>query len=365
MTSTLGDWRSRWSCGEIGPCVTQMKALAPFSCRVFEALQPARISVLFSSIHKGCGCNIAEGSVAKSLNHSIGRCEDYLVSLGFVGQIQRARAKRPFDAAASATDEAPVFDKAACSLSAFVALGVAWSRCTPTLLGLCEGRARVGIELMLRHMLVALERAAEYSIRIFVVEVCRMVWPAPPQGRCPLPFRVTAAGIVDLAPLHPGDFMTDAGKTQQKWVRSLGFPSDQVDIFFAFCDRVCCQRHLGCGALRRQLVHHIGADLDSMFFGMAAHEPPKSGDYLLLQGAVSVLDSQETIKRLATYHLQARAMMQPPPLFVSLATDKSSVKSFQLMNTMVALPTSRSCWLCPQVGLVHTAPVAHRSSGHI
>lgn len=52
-------------------------------------------------------------------------------------------------------------------------------------------------------------------------------------------------------------------------------------------------------------------------------------------------------------------MMKPPPVFVSLATDKSSVKSFQLMNTMVALPTNRSCWLCPQVVLVRIAPVAN------
>lgn len=183
-----------------------------------------------------------------------------------------------------------MFDKAACSLSALLALGVAWGKCSPTLFGLREEPARAGIELMLRHMLALLVRTAGYSIRIFVDEGCRMVWPAPPQGRCPLSLCVTTGGVVDLSPLLRGEFVADAFKTQQQWVRELGFESEQVDIF-DFCAMVCCQRQAGCAALWRQLAHHIGADVDSMVFGLAAHELPKSGDYLLVHGAVSVLDS--------------------------------------------------------------------------
>lgn len=106
VTSPLDEWRSRWSCGEIGLIVSPMKAVARFSCRVFESWQPARIFVLFSGIYKGCGFSAAKGNVAKWLNRSIGRWEDYLASLGFVGHIQRAPAKRALGAAGSTPDDA-------------------------------------------------------------------------------------------------------------------------------------------------------------------------------------------------------------------------------------------------------------------
>lgn len=76
----------------------------------------------------------------------------------------------------------------------------------------------------------------------------------------------------------------------------------------------------------------------------------KRTDKVVVASPVAVLESRAEIgAMLAAYHTQSRELMTPAPMMLSLATDKSTVRSFQLMNTAAVLPDNRACWLCPQV----------------
>lgn len=61
-------------------------------------------------------------------------------------------------------------------------------------------------------------------------------------------------------------------------------------------------------------------------------------------------DAREMKSMLVAYtESTANLLSEPRPLFLSLATDKSTVKTFSLQNTAAVLPSNKACWLVPQV----------------
>ena len=60
-------------------------------------------------------------------------------------------------------------------------------------------------------------------------------------------------------------------------------------------------------------------------------------------------DANEMKSMLVAYTACTAALLSNPrPLFLSLATDKSSVKTFSVQNTAAVLPSNQACWLVPQ-----------------
>ena len=60
-------------------------------------------------------------------------------------------------------------------------------------------------------------------------------------------------------------------------------------------------------------------------------------------------DANEMKSMLVAYTACTAALLSNPrPLFLSLATDKSSVKTFSIQNTAAVLPSNHACWLVPQ-----------------
>lgn len=72
--------------------------------------------------------------------------------------------------------------------------------------------------------------------------------------------------------------------------------------------------------------------------------------HLELTAPMASMERDEELHALlVSYTETSRHTLRSCPLFLSLGTDKSVVKSYSLQSTVAVLPTNQAFWLTPQV----------------
>jgi hypothetical protein len=156
-------------------------------------------------------------------------------------------------------------------------------------------------------------------------------------------------GVVDLsawqAPVCSGT---------PPWLSVLGLAASSTVHIMDLVSASCRSSASGMAAcLWKQLVHGIGIALDEKLYKNKSTAIPRecSGTRLFMsQGEADLEDAREMHCMLVAYTARTAEMFgNPRPRFLSLATDKSCMKTFAIQNTAAVLPSNSACWLVPQV----------------
>ena len=94
---------------------------------------------------------------------------------------------------------------------------------------------------------------------------------------------------------------------------------------------------------------HFQPLLLSTVFNSTFAIPWDNGTRFYISKGEADMDANEMKSMLVAYTACTAALLSNPrPLFLSLATDKPSVKTFSIQNTATVLPSNHACWLVPQ-----------------
>lgn len=116
----------------------------------------------------------------------------------------------------------------------------------PSLLGLRSDKPKDAVTALLQHLISLLVKGGDYEIRLFVDYGCAMRAPDLPDGQCPVVLRVSAEGLVDVAPLVACVLgSAAAARTKREWLRYLSSDSRCIALF-DLAARACRGRTSGC-----------------------------------------------------------------------------------------------------------------------
>lgn len=204
---------------------------------------------------------------------------------------------------------------------------------------------------MLNTLLGEVAAAGSFVLRVLVDDEVKKDWPCCPAGRQLVELPVDASGIVALAPLINLQCIGREGcLVKKQWIKHMEVADMQSISLLEFMQRACRAHSMGhCKGLWVQLAHEVGDALDKLVADRHGALPSAVVSMQVVPDDDLLGNEPDMHAALVLYVERTRQLLSPAPLHLSLATDKSCVRSFQLQNTASALPSNKAVWLCPQV----------------
>lgn len=237
-------------------------------------------------------------------------------------------------------------------------LGLLWlmTRCAllPCRLGgLRDDEDRAAARRLLKALLLACPREGEvWKVRVAFDDEWQNKWPRPTfdSAMC-VDLEVNANGELDVCAWREQveAAVVDRGHPLRSWWQGISqaIPSSGIVPLENLLDQALRKKQLA--PLARQLLWSVGLRLDAQVLADDAANESLGWVAASQEGLRG--RSREVDLQLARYLASSQNMFKAPA-FLSLATDKASVKGLSLVNTVMVDSNNRAALLPPQVGLV-------------